>query len=166
MQTRAKDWWANREHGERGGVHVGQTLGVGSCWRFVYWCILSLDDNCIDLVDIDFYTSCICFQTRGTPHLYSFAIIQGFHNILSMNTHTNTFSTYRPKSRIAKVHVSRSCESGVLEFPMRPGSQSFMHNPYMNPDTKPNAETEVLHYPLKHPIFPLRLLKGVVALPS
>ena len=125
MQIRAKDWWANREHGERGGVHVGQTLRVESCWRFVYWCILSLDDNCIGLIDIHFHTSWICFQTRGTPHLHSFAIVQGFHNILSINTHTNTFSTYRLESRISKVHVSRSCESGVLLLGIRTLADRF-----------------------------------------
>ena len=31
-------------------------------------------------------------------------------------------------------------------MPMIPRSQSFMHNPYMNPGTKPNMETGSLQY--------------------
>lgn len=34
-----------------------------------------------------------------------------------------------------------------ITYPMRPGSQTFMHNPYMNPSTKPNEETGALHLP-------------------
>ena len=62
MQIRARDCWTDREHGERGLVHVGRMLrDYSEDVMILCSYILSLDDMVVQIVSGYIFDTCILF---------------------------------------------------------------------------------------------------------
>ena len=68
--------------------------------------ILSLDDIVVHIILVICFDTCVLFSNSGYPTFTYFCNNTSFHDVLSINTHTKHFSTYRRESMIIKLHVS------------------------------------------------------------